>query len=172
MADPYVGEIRLFAGNFAPQGWALCEGQLLPILGYETLFTLIGTTYGGDGQNSFALPDLQGRVPIHQGAGAGLSNRIMGERGGAETVTLTASQLPAHNHPLVATSAAAQAAAVPSGSVLAATPVSLYGTAMATAPMASTALAAAGGAQPHENMAPFVAMNYIIALIGIFPSQN
>jgi microcystin-dependent protein len=172
MADPYIGEVRLFAGNFAPQGWGLCDGQLLPIVGFEALFTLIGTTYGGDGQSTFALPDLQGRVPIHQGTGAGLSNRIIGERAGAESVTLTASQMPAHNHPLVATSAAAQAAAVPSGSVLAATPVSLYGVGVAAAPMASTALAVAGGAQPHENMAPFVAMNYIIALFGIYPSQN
>jgi microcystin-dependent protein len=172
MADPYIGEVRLFAGNFAPQGWALCQGLLLSIVENEALFTLIGTTYGGDGQTTFGLPDLQGRVPIHQGTGAGLSTRFIGERAGTESVTVTTSQMPAHNHPLGATSAAAQAAAVPSGSVLAATPVSLYGAGAATAPMASTALAATGGAQPHENMAPFAVMNYIIALFGIYPSQS
>jgi microcystin-dependent protein len=172
MADPYVGEIRLFAGNFAPSGWLLCRGQTLPIADYEALFTLIGTTYGGDGQSTFQVPDLQGRVPMHQGTGGGLSTRTMGERGGVETVTLTAAQLPAHNHALVATSGAAQAAAVPGGSVLAATSVNMYGTGTPNAAMAATALATTGGAMPHENMAPFTVMNYIIALYGIYPSQS
>lgn len=172
MANPYVGEIRLFAGNFAPNGWALCQGQLMAIAENIVLFQLIGTTYGGDGQNTFALPDLSGRVPVHQGQGPGLSPRVIGEKGGTETVTLTAAQMPAHSHTLVASSAAAQAAAGPSGSVLAATSVNLYDTNPPTTAMAGAAIGPAGGSQPHENRAPFVAMNYIISLFGIFPSQS
>jgi microcystin-dependent protein len=172
MSDPFIGEVRLFAGNFAPQGWALCQGQLVAIAENTALFTLIGTTYGGDGQNTFALPDLRGRVPIHQGQGGGLSSRVMGQLGGAETVTLAAAQMPAHSHPLVASSGPAQAASVPSGSVPAATSISLYGTSAPSLPMAGNAVASTGGSQPHENMAPFVAMNYIISLFGIYPSQN
>ena len=172
MADPYVGEVRLFAGNFAPNGWALCQGQLLAIAENTALFQLIGTTYGGDGLSTFALPDLRGRVPLHQGAGAGLSNRLIGQTGGSEQVTLTAAQLPAHTHAQLASKVPAQAAAGPSGSVLAAASVNLYGNGPPTTPMVANATAPNSGGQPHDNMAPFLAMNYIIALFGIFPSQG
>lgn len=171
MADPFIGEVRLFAGNFAPQDWAFCDGSILPISQYDTLFALIGTTYGGDGQQTFALPDLRGRVPIHQGAGAGLSNRTLGELAGAESVSLAAAQMPAHTHSLRASTATG--AAAPTGGVLAANGVSVYGAGAATTPMAPQGIsAAAGGSQAHNNMAPFLAVNYIIALFGIFPSQS
>lgn len=172
MADPFVGEVRLFAGNYAPNGWALCQGQLMPIAENVVLFQLIGTTYGGDGQNTFALPDLRGRVPLHQGNGPGLSNRVIGQAGGSEQVALTAPQMPAHTHAQMASKAPAQAAAGPSGSVLAAATVNLYGNGPPTTPMAGNAIALDGGGQPHSNMAPYLAMNYIIALFGVFPSQN
>jgi microcystin-dependent protein len=171
MADPFVGEVRLFAGNFAPVGWALCQGQLLAIADNAALFSLIGTTYGGDGANTFALPDLSGRVPLHQGGGPGLSHRAMGESGGSEQVTLTPQQMAAHTHGLMATSAPALAASGPAGSVLAAATVKLYGSSPPTTQMATGAVVPAGGAQPHDNMAPFVAMNYIISLFGVYPSQ-
>ncbi len=171
MSEPFIGEIRLFAGNFAPLGWAFCAGQSLPIANNEALFTLIGTTYGGDGQQTFALPDLRGRVPMHQRQGPGLSPRVIGEQGGNETVTLQATQMPMHTHALHASTAAASLSS-PSGAVLAATSVASYDAAAATAPMAAMAVGAAGNTQPHENMAPTVAINYIIALFGIFPSQS
>ena len=168
MAQPYVGEIRMFAGNFAPAGWQFCEGQLLPISENETLFQLIGTTYGGDGQSTFGLPDLRGRIPIHQGNGF-----VLAETGGVETVTLTNQQLPPHTHALRASSAPATSAAGPTG-VLAATTTAIYGTAVAPdRPMASNAIPAfVGGSQPHENMAPYLAVSFIISLFGIFPSPN
>ena len=172
MSTPFVGEVRLFAGNFAPAGWAFCDGSLYPISENETLFALIGTTYGGDGQVTFAMPDLRGRVPVHQGTGPGLSTRTIGERGGTETVTLTVAQMPAHTHALRASSAAATGSA-PGGAVLAATgAVNSYGSGTPTTPMAAGALAAQGGGQPHENMAPFLTVSYIISLYGIFPQQN
>lgn len=167
MAQPYVGEIRLFAGNFAPAGWMFCDGSILPISQFDTLFNLIGTTYGGDGQGTFALPDLRGRVPMHQGNG-----QVVGQMGGSESVTLNQSQIPGHTHALVSTSNAATAAYGPAGNMLAPASVNTYGPGPATAPMASSALTVAGGNQPHENMAPFVAMSYIISLFGIFPSQS
>ena len=172
MADPYIGEIRLFAGNYAPNGWALCQGQLMAISENETLFTLIGTTYGGDGQITFALPDLRGRVPVHQGTGPGLSQRSIGQVGGSETVTLTAPQMPAHTHAQMASKLAAVASAGPAGNMLAATTVNLYGGGPPTMPMAAAAVTPSGGGQAHDNMAPFVAMNHIISLFGVFPSQN
>lgn len=173
MGQPFVGEIRLFGGNFAPAGWMSCSGQLLPISENEVLFQLIGTTYGGDGQSTFALPDLRGRVPVHQGTGPGLSNRVLAESGGSETVTLTPPQYPAHTHALRASSAAASSAAGPTG-VLAATTVSLYGNAVQpTVDMAADAITdGSGGSQPHDNMAPYLAMSYIISLFGIFPSPT
>ncbi len=170
MADPYVGEIRLFAGNFAPNGWALCNGQVIAIADNDTLFTLLGTTYGGDGQTTFALPDLRGRAPLHQGAGPGLTPRALGQSGGSEQVTLGVPEMPAHSHAQNATSAAAQPAAGPSGSVLAATAVNVYGSGTPTTAMAAGAIAAVGGGEPHDNMAPYVALNYIIALFGIYPT--
>jgi microcystin-dependent protein len=170
MSTPYVGEIRLFAGNFAPAGWQLCDGQLLPISENETLFNLIGTTYGGDGQQTFALPDLRGRVPLHQGTHAGLTYQ-MGQAAGTETVTLLPQQLPVHTHGLMASSAAASGS-TPAGALLAATSVASYDIGTASTAMAGTAIAPAGGAQPHENMAPTLAVNYIISLFGVFPSPT
>ncbi len=165
MAQPYVGELRLFAGNFAPAGWMFCDGQLLPISENETLFNLIGTTYGGDGQTTFALPDLRGRVPVHQGSGV-----VLAETGGAEQVTLTASQMPAHNHALRASTAVGTGSA-PGGALLAATgTANSYGSGAPTQGMAPGALAPQGGSQPHDNMGPYLAVSYIISLFGIFPS--
>lgn len=166
MAQPYVGEIRMFAGNFAPAGWMFCEGQLLPISENETLFQLIGTTYGGDGQSTFGLPDLRGRIPIHQGNGF-----VLAETGGVETVTLTTNQLPPHTHALRASSSPATSAAGPRG-VLAATTTPIYGSGIAPdRSMAANAIPDfAGGSQPHENMAPYLAVSFIISLFGIFPS--
>lgn len=166
MSQPYVGEIRMFAGNFAPNGWMFCEGQVLPISENETLFNLVGTTYGGDGEQTFALPDLRGRIPLHQGNGY-----VLSETGGAEAVTLTTNQLPPHTHAVRASSAAATAAAGPTG-VLAATKTALYGSELPNRPMAANAVTAAGGSQPHDNMAPFLALSFIISLFGIYPSPN
>ena len=171
MSTPYIGEIRLFAGNFAPVNWALCQGQLMSIADNTTLFALIGTTYGGDGQQTYALPDLRGRVPVHQGQGAGLSPYQLGQKGGAESVTLTTAQLPGHTHTLRASTAAA-AGTSPAGAVLAATTVASYDTSGAATAMASGAVGSTGSGLPHENMAPTLALNYIIALYGVFPSQN
>lgn len=171
MGTPYVGEIRLFAGNFAPAGWAICNGSLLAIAENDVLFNLIGTTYGGDGQSTFALPDLRGRVPVHQGQGPGLPPAMMGQLMGTETVTLSTSQLPQHTHVLRAATAAASVAA-PGNAVLAATGVNSYGAPPLTVPMAATAVPGVGGSQPHSNMAPFCTLNYIISLFGIFPPQN
>ena len=167
MAQPYVGEIRIFAGNFAPTGWMFCEGQLLPISQNETLFQLIGTTYGGDGQATFALPDMRGRIPLHQGSGFTLA-----ETGGAETITLTTSQTPAHTHPLTAsTSAGTQNS--PSNSVTAASPsVTLYTGDVTDSNMAATAVGTVGGSQPHNNFQPYLCLNFIISLFGIFPSPT
>ncbi|MFT7775636.1 phage tail protein [Roseateles sp.] len=166
MSDPFVGEIRLFAGNFAPVGWAFCQGQLLPIAENEVLFTLIGTTYGGDGQSTFALPNLAGRIPMHAGAGY-----IQGEVLGSETVTLSAAQIPQHTHAMHASTAAAEGT-TPGGALLATTSVASYDTAAGTTAMAPGAVGPAGGSQPHENMAPTLTVNYIISMFGIFPSQN
>jgi microcystin-dependent protein len=167
MAQPYVGEIRMFAGNFAPAGWMFCEGQLLPISENETLFQLIGTTYGGDGQSTFALPDLRGRIPLHQGNGF-----ILAETGGAEEITLTVNQIPAHNHPLIAS--LSNADGNPSNGVLAQpTTLDLYR--LATVPsnsMSPQAIGAVGGSQPHTNFQPYLCVDFIISLFGIFPSPT
>jgi microcystin-dependent protein len=173
MSEPYLGEIRMFGGNFAPIGWALCQGQLLPISENDALFTLIGTTYGGDGQSTFGLPDLQGRAPIHAGQGAGLSNYTPGEKGGAETVTLTVQQIPVHSHQLAA-STGAGTTANPGANVLAAGPSgALYVDGVTpTDALAGSALTPVGGSQPHENLMPYVAITYIICLNGLFPSQS
>lgn len=167
MSDPYVGEIRLFAGNFAPVGWAFCDGQVLPISQFEVLFELIGTTYGGDGQSTFALPDLRGRVPLHQGNGY-----VQGQQGGQETVTLSAGQMPAHRHAMLASTSPASATQGPSQALGSSGTMKFYGSGAPTMAMDANALAPAGGTQPHDNMPPFVALNHIISLFGIFPSQN
>jgi microcystin-dependent protein len=168
MSGPYVGEIRMFAGNFAPAGWAFCAGQLLPISENPTLFQLIGTTYGGDGQNTFALPNLQSQVPIHVGPGFAL-----GQSGGAETVTLTTSQMPAHSHVPQCTSAQATASG-PSGNVWAVPnpSVTIYSDVAPSLAMSPAAVGSAGGSQPHDNMIPFLVINFIISLFGVFPSQS
>ena len=167
MAQPYVGEIRMFAGNFAPVGWMFCEGQLLPISENETLFNLIGTTYGGDGESTFALPDLRGRIPIHHGSGF-----ILAETGGAEEITLTISQISAHSHPLLG-STGNGSQANPSNNVLASsTLVKPYANESAGALMAATAIGVVGGSQPHTNFQPYLCVNYIISLFGIFPSPT
>ncbi len=171
-ATPYVGQIMAFGGNFAPQGWALCDGSLLPISQYETLFTLIGTTYGGDGQTTFALPDLRSRAALHQGQGPGLSSYVLGQSGGAEEVTLTVGQLPPHSHPVMGNSGAGTSPS-PSGAVWAGSPVSIYAAgAAANAAMAATSISASGGSQPHDNMLPYLTLNFCIATEGIYPSQS
>jgi len=164
MAQPYVGEIRMFAGNFAPAGWMFCEGQLLPISENETLFTLIGTTYGGDGQSTFALPDLRGRLPIHQGNGF-----ILAETGGAETVTLTVQQIPAHSHAMLASTGPGTVNA-PNGNVTAASPsVTLYVQDVTDSNLSTNAAGTTGGSQPHNNFQPYLCVDFIISLFGIFP---
>jgi microcystin-dependent protein len=170
VAQPYVGEIRMFAGNFAPAGWMFCEGQLLPISEYETLFNLIGTTYGGDGQETFALPDLRGRIPLHFGNGFTLA-----ETGGVETVTLTVPQIPAHNHAFLASTDNA-GSPNPGGQVPAqsGSGIDLYDstTQAPTTPASSSAIGATGGSQPHNNFMPYLCVDFIISLFGIFPSQT
>jgi microcystin-dependent protein len=174
MGTPYIGEIRMFGGNFAPAGWMFCQGQLLSISENDTLFNLIGTTYGGDGQENFALPNLQSRFPIHMGQGAGLPNRVQAETGGAEEVTITPQTLPAHSHGfMVSTSAGTTNNA--SGNVVGASPnVKLF---YEDTPAPAVALNAqviqpTGGSQPHENIQPFQVINFIISLFGVFPSQS
>jgi microcystin-dependent protein len=167
MAQPYVGEIRMFAGNFAPAGWMFTEGQLLPISEYETLFNLIGTTYGGDGQSTFALPDLRGRIPLHFGNGFTLA-----ETGGVETVTLTVSQIPAHSHPMLGSSDQANANN-PVGALLAKTGgATIYNAGTNPVSMAPQAIGSTGGSQPHDNFQPYLCVDFIISLFGIFPSQT
>lgn len=167
MAQPYVGEIRIFAGNFAPAGWMFCEGQLLPISENETLFQLIGTTYGGDGQSTFALPDLRGRVPIHQGNGFTLA-----EQGGVETVTLTVQQLPVHTHALLGSTNSGNTAQ-PNNLVLGASSTfDLYVDSPATSAMSPLDIGGAGSSQPHNNFQPYLCLDFIISLFGIFPSQT
>lgn len=175
MSQPYIGEIRLFPYNFAPQGWQDCDGSLLAIAEYDALFALIGTTYGGDGQTTFAVPDLRGRVPLHQGQGPGLSSRVIGERAGSETVTLLPTQMPAHTHTATVTSSVANSGA-PGPTVLpgAVTNQTQYVTDLTGAvpfAMSSFAVASAGGNQPHENCMPTLTVRFCMAVFGIFPSQ-
>lgn len=168
MSQPFVGEIRMFGGNFAPAGWMFCEGQLLPISEYTTLFQLIGTTYGGDGQTTFALPDLRGRIPVHPDS----SNFQLGQSGGTETVTLTASQIPPHGHTALS-SASGSAASTPTnntwGAVSASTP---YTDQAFNAQMNAQAIGSTGGSQPHDNFMPYLCVSFIISLFGVFPSQT
>jgi microcystin-dependent protein len=167
---PYVGEIRMFAGNFPPAGWMFCQGQIVAIIENETLFQLIGTTYGGDGQETFALPDLCGRLPVHQGQGAGLQNRSIGEMGGAETVTLTTTQIPAHAHTLLA-SQDVPTGSSPQSNVTGQAAAKLYRTGSPTVALASNAVGSVGGSQPHSNFQPYLCINFIISLFGTFPHQ-
>ena len=171
--DPILGSILLFAGNFEPLGWAFCNGQLLSIAQDTALFSLLGTTYGGDGQTNFALPDLRGRVPIHFGQGPGLSNYDLGQSGGAENTTLTLNNLPPHNHSLNAVSEAGSTSA-PAGAYLGNTGAldKEYNTTGTVVTMNAGAIGATGQSQPFDNLPPYLAINYVIALQGIFPSRN
>lgn len=177
MAEPFIGEIKMFGGNFAPKFHAFCNGQILSISSNTALFSIIGTYYGGNGTSTFALPDLRGRFPIGQGNGAGLSQQVIGEVGGAPTVSLLSSNLPAHTHTLQATSASASSP-TPGGNIWAVagsrrSTVNLYTAAAGTAPaMAAQALAANGSSLPHNNQSPYLAISFIIALQGVFPSRN
>lgn len=173
MAQPYVGEIRMFAGNFAPAGWMFCSGQLLPISENETLFQLIGTTYGGDGQSTFALPNLQSRVPMHQGTGSSGTSYILAETGGVEQVTLTTQQIPIHSHAAMChTGAGGATSAIPTNAVWNDSDVTQYTSLAPSGSMNPQALSPQGGSQPHENESPFLCINYIISLFGIFPSPT
>lgn len=173
MEQPYIGEIRMFAGNFPPVGWMFCEGQPLPISENDALFTLIGTTYGGDGQETFNLPNLSSRVPMHMGTGPDGTTYQIGEAAGVEEVTLSTQQIPNHSHPLVASSNLGSATN-PAGSVLAQTSggIQRYYEGGVDASLSAQAVTPAGGSQPHENTQPFVCINFIISLFGVFPSQT
>lgn len=166
MSQPYVGEIRLFAGNFAPSGWAFCNGQIMPISENEALFTLIGTTYGGDGQTTYALPNLQSRVPVHAGSGF-----VIGQMSGTETVTLTVNQMPIHTHAAPATSGAGTSNN-PTGNAWANWPGSQFSDQGVTAPMNAGVVGFAGNNQSHDNLMPYLTLNFIISLFGVFPSPN
>ena len=170
MASPFIGQIMIAAFNFAPRGWAFCNGQLLPIAQNQALFSILGTTYGGNGQTTFALPDLRGRVPMQSGQGPGLTARTLGEVSGSEAVTLLQTQMPAHTH-LAQASASAPAVGVPTGNAWATGGTAAYAASPNTM-MAGEALNNAGGGQPHENRAPLLVVNYCIALSGTFPSRN
>lgn len=174
MAEPYIGQIILAGFNFAPLGYAKCDGQLLSIAQNTALFSLLGTTFGGDGQTTFALPDLRGRAPIHQGQGPGLSSKTMGEVSGSETVTLISSQMPTHTHTVRALSTNGNLKS-PAGNIPAnvqGTSTNIYSAAAADTNMKTTMIGTAGGNQPHENMQPFLVINFCIATEGIFPSRN
>jgi microcystin-dependent protein len=172
MSEPYIGQIILFGGNFAPLGWAYCDGSVLSIADNSALFSLIGTTYGGDGIQTFGLPDLRGRAPIHRGQGPGLQNYDQGQKAGSETVTLQVTQLPAHNHGVsVGASNNAPSTTRPAGAVYAASTM-FTDAANAGGSLGAVTVAAAGGNGAHDNMEPYLALNYIIALEGIFPSRN
>jgi microcystin-dependent protein len=170
--DPFVAEIRIFPFNFAPKGWAFCDGQLLPLSQNTALFSLLGTTYGGNGKSNFALPDLQGRAPMHPGQGPGLSLHDLGETGGSETVTLLESEIPAHAHILRASLDDADLRIPSPARSLAKASASVYVSGNPNVAMAPQALAPAGGDQPHNNMMPYLTLNFCIALQGVFPPRT
>lgn len=176
MTEPYLGEIRLFPYNFEPYAWMRCDGRLLPIAENDALYALLGTTYGGDGITTFGLPDLGGRVPVHCFQGPGLSNYVLGQKGGTESVTLTTQQIPAHTHTMVATTAAATATTPGPGLLPGAVSGDTFYVNTTSgnnvAAMSPQSLLPSGGNQPHENTMPTIAMTYCIAIYGIFPSQN
>lgn len=174
MSDPFIGEIRMFGGSFPPVGWMFCDGQLMPISENDALFVLIGTTYGGDGQETFALPNLQSRVPVHSGTGAGVTYQL-GETGGVESVTLSVQQIPGHNHAMMTTATNQQLS--PQGGVMATATssqagVTAYQDAAPAVALSPTSISSAGGSQPHDNIQPTLCVSYIISLFGIFPQQN
>jgi microcystin-dependent protein len=169
--EPFIGQIMMFAGNFEPRGWAFCNGQLLPISQNTALFSILGTTYGGNGQTTFALPDLRGRLPMHWGSGPGLTPRQIGEVGGSESVTLTVNQMPAHTHTLNAVNDDAKASTV-DGNLLGNAQTQVYSSEAPSARMAATAIASTGGGQPVPVESPFLCITFIIALEGVFPSRS
>lgn len=174
MAQPYIGEIRMFAGNFNPNGWMFCEGQLLPISENEALFQLIGTMYGGDGESTFALPDLRGRIPLHFGTGPDGVTYQQAEAAGVESVTLSTQQIPSHTHPQLCSTGAGQVATDPVNAIASKGVLSQYSTLGATVSMGNPPMQSdiAGGSQPHDNFMPYLCVNFIISLFGIFPSQT
>ena len=174
MAEPFVGEIRMFAGTFAPVGWALCDGQLLNVSQNDALFSLLGTIYGGDGRTTFGLPDLRGRLPIHMGQGPGLSNRRLGQKSGAESVTLTVNQLPSHTHAFRASTDPGNESN-PSGEVVSQALSSLFienPPSPSVTTLAANAITSVGGSRSHTNLQPFLCLTFIIALFGIYPSRQ
>jgi len=172
MSEPFVGEIRMFAGNFAPRGWAFCDGQLLAVSQNDALFSLFGTVYGGDGRTTFGLPDLRGRIPLHQGTGPGLSQRRLGSKSGSETETLTTNQLPSHSHDLNAVTTLATSNQ-PAGRVLAqAEGLTIYDDENQTASFAASMVGNTGGTRSHTNLMPTLCVNFITALFGIYPSRT
>jgi microcystin-dependent protein len=171
MSQPYIGEIRMFAGNFPPNGWAFCDGQPMPIAENDVLFNLIGTTYGGDGEETFNLPNLQSRVPIHMGTGPDGTTYQIGEMAGTEQETLSVQQIPSHTHALAAVAGVANFAD-PINHVPAEADIDAYAPPGTVANLLATAVGPTGGSQPHENMAPFLCINFIISLFGVFPSQT
>ena len=171
MGQPYIGEIRMFGGSFAPAGWAFCNGQLIPISENDALFILLGTTYGGDGQETFALPNLQSRIPIHMGQGSGTSSYTIGEQGGVEQVTLTTNQIPIHTHPPLASNTGG--AELPTNNYWADSALGKPYTAAPPAVLMNPAtITPTGGSQPHDNLLPYLCVTYIISLFGVFPSQT
>jgi microcystin-dependent protein len=171
MTQPFLGEIRMFGGNFAPRGNAMCNGQLLAISQNTALFSLLGTFYGGDGKTTFALPDLRGRSPMHQGQGPGLSQRDIGEVAGEENVTLLSTEMPSHTHQVMAVGSAGNNTS-PAGNSWASSTTRPYSNQAPNTTMAPQALSIAGGSQPHNNLQPFLVVTFIIALQGIFPARN
>jgi microcystin-dependent protein len=171
MSDQYLGEIRMFTGNFAPVGWLLCNGQVLSISQYEALFSLIGTTYGGDGISTFAIPDLRGRIPLHQGTGSSGTRYVLGQLGGVEEVQLLGNQLPRHTHSVNVVSAPGTTTS-PAKALWAESSIDQYSTDASNSAMGSQTIAAVGGTTPHDNMMPFLPISFIIATAGIFPSPN
>jgi len=171
VSEPFVGEIRMFGGNFAPQGWALCDGRSLSIAANQTLFALLGTTYGGDGETTFSLPDLRGRLPVHQGNN-GAATYVIGQLAGSEDVTVTGNQLPAHTHALQAGTSPGTQASPSNNALVASSSLGFYTTQAPATPMAPTAVATTGESQPHNNIQPVLCVTFIIALFGVFPSRN
>lgn len=172
MSEPFIAEIRIFAGNFAPRGWAFCNGQLLPISQNTALFSLIGTTYGGDGRTTTALPNLQGRAPMHPGQGPGLTTRRLGESGGSDSITLTEAQMPSHNHAVTVDGQPGERKDPAGRSLAGSEDANVYAPAQNLTPMGANAVTAAGGSQPHNNRQPYLALNFIIALVGLYPSRS